>query len=159
MNQAHFHLMIVHIPIITVPFALILFTIGHRWESRSIKLVALNTFIVGAVFAGLAFLLGEGAEEMVENIAGIAESTIESHEDSAVLALWLTVALGLVSLTNLSLLKYNHEFSRYFFIPIIALGVLSSGALAYTSKEAGKIRHPEAYNLKFSGVAIEAEDG
>ena len=78
MNQAHLHLMIVHIPIILVPFALILYLIGHRWSSRPIKLVALNTFVLAAVFAGAAFFLGEGTEEIVEDLVGVAKSAIES---------------------------------------------------------------------------------
>ncbi len=148
MNQAHIHLMIVHIPIVLVPLSLILYLIGHQWKSRPIKLVALNTFVAAAAFAGLAFSFGEGAEEIVENVAGIAESAIESHEESAVVALWLTIALGLTSLAYLLSLKYAVQKARLFVVPVLLLGFLSSGALAYTAKEGGNIRHPEAFGQK-----------
>jgi len=143
--------MIVHIPIILVPFALILYLIGHRWSSRPIKLVALNTFVLAAVFAGAAFFLGEGTEEIVEDLVGVAKSAIESHEESADVALWLTIALAVTSLANLWSLKYKVGLDRLFVILIILLGIVSSGALAYAGQEGGKIRHPEAFDQKASG--------
>ena len=150
MNQAHLHLMIVHIPIILVPMALILYLIGYRWSSKPLKLVALNTFVLASVFAGFAYLLGEGAEEIVEDMAGIAESVIESHEESATIALWLTIVLGFASIANLLSLKYKTEIARILVIPIILLGAVSSGALAYTAQEGGRIRHSEAFEQNVS---------
>ncbi len=152
MNQAHWHLMIVHIPIVLVPMALVLYLIGYRWSSKPLKLVALNAFVLAAVFAGFAYLLGEGAEEIVEDMAGIAESAIESHEESAAVALWLTIALGTASLVNLLSLRYALKSVRLFVIPVILLGVISSGALAYTAQQGGKIRHPEAFDQATPGA-------
>lgn len=152
MNQAHLHLMIVHIPIILVPTALILYFVGYRWSSRPLQLAALNAFVLAALFAGFAFILGEGAEEIVEGMAGVAESAIEAHEESAAVALWLTIALGLTSLAALTSLKYAMHRARLFVVPVMLLGVISSGSLAYTAQEAGKIRHPEAFDQAAIGA-------
>lgn len=153
MNQAHLHLIIVHIPIVLVPAALVLYSIGCRWSSKPLQLVALNAFALAAVFAGCAFLLGEGAEEIVERMAGVAESAIESHEESAEVAIWLTIALGVTSLANLISFKFAIKRARLFVVPVILLGMVSSASLAYTAQEGGKIRHPEAFNQSSTGVS------
>ena len=152
MNSAHLHLMVVHLPIILVPLGAIVFAFGLWRDNKSFKLVALNIFIFSAIFAGAAFLLGEGAEDVVEDLAGVAESAIEGHEDSALVALWLTSILGVLSLVSLIAVKYQPRFVRLVMPLILVLSLVSSAALAYTAQEGGKIRHPEAFDS--SGKAV-----
>ena len=145
MNSAHLHLILVHIPIVLLPTGLVLFLIGNKWGGRPIISVALNLFVVASIFAIAAYLLGEEAEEIVENIKEISQSALESHEDSASLALWMTVGLGVISLIDLVAYSFYAKRSRLLSILIFVIAVASSGAIAFTAQEGGKIRHPEAF--------------
>ena len=67
MNQAHFHLMVNHLPIIFPIVGTIVLFGGFMLRSEIIKRVAYTIFIFGAIATFPAFLSGEGAEEVVEN--------------------------------------------------------------------------------------------
>lgn len=146
MNDAHLHLILVHIPIILVPLGAILLSIGMFKQNITLKLTSFYVFAVASIFAIAAFLLGEGAEEIVEDIAGISESLIEAHEESAEIALWATAILGVLSLINILIQKLNIKFAHQLMIITLIVSIFSSGALAYTGQEGGKIRHPEAFD-------------
>jgi len=160
MNSAHLHLMLVHIPIVLMPLGLILLVIKN-WKNREYSKTALSIFIAAAIFGIVAFLLGEGAEDIVEDSPGIVESLIESHEDAATVSLWLTVAVGVFSLGTLLALQFNKKIPKIVMPIILVLSVLSTVSLAYTAQEGGKIRHPEAYPkdlLMDASKTGEAED-
>ena len=144
MNEAHLHLILVHIPIVLMPLGFILLILKY-WKSREYCKIALSIFMAAAIFGTIAFLLGEGAEEIIEDYPGIVESLIESHEESAVVSLWLTIATGVLSCGILLALQYGKKVPNIIMTIILILSALSSVSLAYTAQEGGKIRHPEAY--------------
>ncbi len=144
MNEAHIHLMLVHIPIVLMPLGFILLILKY-WKSREYCKTALSIFIAATIFGTIAFLFGEGAEEIIEDYPGIVESLIESHEESAVVSLWLTVTTGIFSLGILLALNYGKKIPNIILLIILILSGLSTMNLAYTAQEGGKIRHPEAY--------------
>jgi len=146
MNQAHLHIIFVHIPIILIPSGLVLYLVGLYKQMRVVKLTALVIYLIAGVFSIIAFSLGEGAEEIVEKIPGIYETVIESHEESAEVALWVTLLLSAISICNLITDKIDNRLGKHFTIPLVILGFLSAITLAYTAFEGGKIRHPEAYD-------------
>ena len=146
MNEAHLHLMLVHVPIVLMPLGFILLTLKY-WKSREYCKTALSIFIAAAILGTIAFLLGEGAEEIIEDYPGIVESLIESHEESAVASLWLTIATGIFSLGILLALNIGKKIPNIILAVILILSALSTASLAYTAQEGGKIRHPEAYTI------------
>ena len=123
MNQAHLHLILVHVPIVLVPTGVAILVCGLFMKNITVQKTALSVFIIATLFTVAAFLLGEGAEHIAKKTAGIVKSTIETHSDAGDFALWITVALGLISI----------------------VGIFSSLALARTAYLGGMIRHPEAY--------------
>lgn len=157
MNDAHVHLILVHVPIVLVPAALIVYLIGVVWRSKPVALVGLNGFIAAAVCAVAAYIFGEGAEEIVEKISGISEDAIEAHEDTAVYALWCSLALGIVSCAHLVMTKMKIEVARLLTPIVILLGIVAAASLAYTANLGGKIRHPEAFGAL--PQSAEAHDG
>ena len=146
MNSAHFHLMLVHIPVILVPFGGVLLLISIWRKSEVTRSVALGTFAIAAVFAGAAYLLGEGAEEMVEDVAGVVKSAIDLHEDSAAVALWATIVLGILSIAHFGLVRIRPNVAQSLIVPLVILSLASAGSLAYTAQQGGMIRHPEAFS-------------
>lgn len=146
MNEAHLHLILVHIPVVLTPFAAVLLAFGIIRKQAPLRTAALYFLIISTLFCVPAFLLGEGAEELVEHLPGISEDLIEEHEEVADIALWLSVAVGMVSLLALVI---RHRAPKLFAASLRAaliLALIASIALSYTAYEGGKIRHPEAYS-------------
>lgn len=159
MGSASFHLMVVHIPIILVPLATLMLLVSIFTNSFNLKPVARLLLILAAFAAVGAFLSGEGAEEVVEDIVGVSESAIEAHEDLAVFALWLTILTGLLSLLS-SIPKFSSAMGRG---PLSALFLIaaigSSGVLGWTGHKGGLIRHQQEMGFGESGSLIAHEDG
>lgn len=143
MNAAHLHITLVHIPVVLAPLGAILLAWGLLRSSLPVARVALCIIIAAAVIAIPAFLLGEGAEELIEHLPGISEHLIEEHEESAELSLWLTIAGGLFSLITWGAISRGIMLERTLLIITLIVTATSSISLAYTSHRGGLIRHPE----------------
>jgi hypothetical protein len=124
---------------------MLILAFGLWRANKVISHVALSIFLLATVTVVPAFLLGEGAEELVEDIKGVNEDNIESHEEVAELALWMTVALGALSAFGLMADKKGWGTARFALTGALGLSLLSSSLLAYAAQEGGKIRHPEAF--------------
>lgn len=143
MDQAHIHLLITHLPI----FGSILgaFVLIHAlWtKSNQTTIAAYNVFIISAIGAGIAYLTGEGAEEAVENIQGVAESTIEAHEEFALFALIALIVLGVGSIIGLFLTIKKSPLTRTVAFILLFVSLISFGLVARTGYLGGQIRHTE----------------
>jgi len=146
MNQAHLHLILVHIPVVLTPAAALVLAFGLMKRQGVVTSVAHTLLIVAALICIPAFLLGEGAEEIVEHLPGISEDTIEEHEEIAEKAVWLSGILGASSLLCLALRNRAVGLISIVQPATLLLALVTSGILAYTAFEGGKIRHPEAYS-------------
>ena len=145
MNSAHLHIILVHIPVVLVPCALVMLAIALRRNNLTLTYTALGIFLVAAAVTVAAFLLGEGAEDVLKQVGPSFKEAIHAHEDSADFALWLTASLGIVSIANLAALKLGRALPRRFAEFTLLLSVIAAIALAYTAQKGGQIRHPEAF--------------
>ena len=98
MNGAHWHLVVNHLPIIFPIVGVIVMITGLISKSEAVKRTAFMIFVFGALAAIAAMNTGEGAEEVVENINGVSENFIESHEEAAETFAILSYILGGISL-------------------------------------------------------------
>ncbi|MBW8359204.1 MAG: hypothetical protein K0M63_05290 [Weeksellaceae bacterium] len=98
---------------------------------------------------------GEGAEEGVENLTGVAESLIKTHEEAAELFAGLSYFLGGISTVALFASFKNYTFSKImpFIVGLFALATLFFAQKAGTT--GGEIRHTEIR----SGAAIQNSEG
>jgi hypothetical protein len=156
MNAAHLHLILVHIPIVLIPTATILLFLALWRKQPVVANTSLSLFIIATLVCVPAFLLGEDAEEIVEDQPGVVEDTIEEHEEAAELSLWLTVAVGGVALLALGTKRSLPTLQPPALKLLAVLGTTASVALSYTGFEGGKIRHPEAYGSDPSKAAEHA---
>lgn len=145
MNAAYLHITLVHLPIVLIPTAAALLAIGLWRKNISLTNVALSLCIVATLFAVPAFLLGEGAEEVIEHLPGVSEDLIEAHEEVADIAFWITVAGGLASIVSLGLRIAGSALYNTLVKVVLFILITASGALTYAAYEGGKIRHPEAH--------------
>jgi uncharacterized membrane protein len=143
MNQAHWHLVVNHLPIIFPIVGLIVIITGIIFKSEAIKRTSFLIFIIGALSAIAAMNTGEGAEEIVEEISGISENYIETHEESAETFAVLAYILGALSLLSLWASIKKKSFSSILTIStlVFAFVVLFFGKEAGTT--GGEIRHTE----------------
>ncbi len=176
METAYLHLVTNHIPIIGVPFALAVLALGLWRKSDDLKAVSFLIFVFLGVATLGVFLLGQGGEDFVEELAGVSHDAIHAHEDMAKVALASTLILGVASL--FALIRYKGfaifkrkgvpventpedkttsgkgtQFPYWIAIGVLLSALLTSGILGYTGQLGGKIRHPE-----FHGGAQTSED-
>ncbi|MEO6357178.1 MAG: hypothetical protein ABIU77_04155 [Ferruginibacter sp.] len=143
MSQAHLHLLITHLPIFGSIIGALILGYGLWTKSNHTKNAASFIFIISAIGAGIAYLTGEGAEEGVENIQGVAEKLIKIHEDAAMYALISLIALGVLSVIALAVSRVKPALIKTTSIFLFLLSLISFGLVARTGYLGGQIRHTE----------------
>jgi uncharacterized membrane protein len=143
MNEAHWHLVVNHLPIVFPIVGVIVMVTGLISKSEAVKRTAFMIFIFGAFAAIVAMSTGEGAEEVVEKISGVTENYIESHEETAETFAILSYILGCISLLGLWA-----SFKQKTFSSIISIGTLVFAFVVLffakqTGTTGGEIRHTE----------------
>lgn len=143
MNQAHFHLVVNHLPII-LPFAgLVVLIGGMLFKSELVKRMSYFLFALSAIATVLAMSSGEGAEEIAEGLPGVTENFIHEHEEKAELFAIFSYLLGAFALAGLWASWKSKRFSVVlsYVILLMSLVVLFLGKQTGTS--GGEIRHTE----------------
>lgn len=143
MNQAHWHLVINHLPIIFPLAGIIVSIIGLLSKSEAVKRTSYIIFIIGALATIAAMSTGEGAEEVVENINGISESYIETHEEIAETFALLSYILGGISLTGLWASFKQKTFSNIIFLTALLFAIVVLFFAKQVGTTGGEIRHTE----------------
>lgn len=143
MDQVHIHLLITHLPIFGSITGGLVLAHGIWTKSDQTKIAAYNVLIISTIGAVIAYLTGEGAEEAVEDIQGVAKNIIEQHEDFALFALVGLIAVGVVSMVGLYVTIRKSSLANTISIlaPVVAL--ISFGLVARTGYLGGQIRHTE----------------
>lgn len=143
MNNTHFHLVVNHLPIVGILIGTLILMTGIALKKTEVKLTALGVFVFSAITSIIAFYTGEGAEEVLENIAGISETLIHTHEEYAESFFTITIILGVLSLVGfvaeLKMLKYT----KYLAILILLLAIADGVVAKYVGTSGGEIRHSE----------------
>ena len=143
MNQTHIHLIITHLPIFGSILGGLVLAHGLWTKSNQTKIAAYNLFIISAIGAGIAYLTGEGAEESVEDMQGVVEATIKTHEEFAQFALISFIFLGLASIVGLFLTLRKSPMTRAIAFIVFFISIISFGLVARTGYLGGQIRHTE----------------
>jgi uncharacterized membrane protein len=143
MNQAHFHLLVNHVPILFPIAGFLTLLTGFFFKSGILKRMAYGLFIIGSIFAFTSMLSGEGAEEIVEEIGGISHDVIHEHEEQAESFAIIPYLLGI-----LSILAIIADWKKNRLAQICAYGVLICSFLviymgSQTGTSGGEIRHTE----------------
>jgi hypothetical protein len=159
MNQTHIHLIITHLPIFGSIFGGLVLAHGIRTRSNQTTIAAYQLFILSSFGAVVAYLTGEGAEETVEDLPGVIEATIKTHENFAMFALISLIVLGLISIVGLWLTLTKSPSKRTLAFVILFISLISFGLVARTGYLGGLIRHQEIANFGTNpSVDSEKED-
>ena len=141
-NEAHFHLIINHFPIILPIVGLIILIIGFLMKAELVKRISYGIFIVAAATTFLAMNSGEGAEEIVEEL-GRNHHAIHEHEEHAETFALLSYVLGLFSVIALWLNWKKHPFKdlSMYLVALVSIAVLFLAR--GVGQSGGEISHEE----------------
>ena len=158
MNGAHWHLVVNHLPIIFPLVGAIIMVIGLVSKSEAVKRTSYFIFILGALASVAAMTTGEGAEEVVENIAGVTEDYIKTHEETAETFALLSYVLGGISLIGLWGSFKQKTFSSILTLSTLTLSFVVLFFAKQTGTTGGEIRHTEIRTGAIPPAAVEGED-
>ena len=140
MNDAHIHLRLNHLPIVGMVFATLTLLAGFLLKNTTVKHTALGLFVLTAITAIPAYLTGEGAEEMIEGIAGVIHEDIHHHEDEAKLFLIASILTGILALATFWLERRNNPVSRLAYVGVFLAAGASLVMGQKTGSSGGSIR-------------------
>lgn len=143
MNNAHFHLVINHLPMVCLLIGALVLIAGIVLKKTEVKLTALGILIFAAVTSPIALYTGEGAEDVVENLEGISEGLIHTHEEYAESFNTLTLILGGLALLTFVAEMKKVSFSKYLMILCLAIAIADGVLASYVGISGGEIRHSE----------------
>ena len=143
MNGAHWHLVVNHLPLIFPIIGVIVIVTGLVSKSEAVKRTAFMIFILGAFATIVAMSTGEEAEDVVENINGVSENYIKSHEETAETFAVLSYILGGISLIGLWTSFKQKTFSNIVAIGTLVFAIVVLFFAKQTGTTGGEIRHTE----------------
>lgn len=143
MNQAHFHLVVNHLPIIFPLVGILVLAIGIIFGSEIVKRTSFFIFALGAVATVFGMTSGEGAEEIAEELAGVTEQFIHEHEEKAETFALLSYILGAFSLVGLWASWKKKGFASIISYVVLALSLVVVFFGKQTGTTGGEIRHTE----------------
>lgn len=142
MSFAHVHLLLNHVPVIGLVFTIALLGWGVWRRERIVIRAAFFALAVLAVTTILVFLTGEPAEELVEGLADVSHSLIESHEEAALVATIALGGVGVAALAGLVFFRSGGPPVRFGAL-VLLLSLAAMSVMAYTANLGGQIRHSE----------------
>lgn len=143
MSELHLHLALNHFPLIGLVIGAMVLLFGFLLRREQVKETALGILIFSTIMAIVVNYTGEGAEHAIENLPGINEHYIETHEDAAELFLIMMLVLGGTSLVTLFLAIKKMQLAVYGYILVILLVIATAFAAIEVGTSGGEIRHTE----------------
>ncbi len=146
MNDAHYHLLVNHFPIIGTIFGFGILLTGIVLKNNIVKNVAYVLFIVTAIFTAVSMGTGEGAEEVVEEMPNIGKQIIHEHEEMAEKLALVLYVLGVVSLLGLYTNVKNHSKAKLVSFLALLIAMVAVFLAKETGTLGGEILHTEIRN-------------
>ena len=155
MNVAHLHLLLNHVPTIGTALGLGLLLVSLVARSNDLKQASLAVFFVLALLALPAYLSGNAAEEVIEDLPNVSKALIERHQDAALPSLALMEITGVLAWFGLWQFRRTSRLGRGNLSAVLLLSMVTFGLMTRTATMGGEIRHPEIR----SGQETIATDG
>lgn len=143
MNEAHYHMLVNHFPIIGLFFGISILAFGIFKRNALLINTAYIIFIFCMIMGKITMMTGDKAEHFVEDLPGFSHELIEEHEEAAEGFMKIMYALGFASALGLYVDYKKHKKALLVsFLVIIVAGVaiFLSGPVGTSG---GEIRHDE----------------
>lgn len=112
-------------------------------NSDHTKIAAYLLFTLSGIGAGIAYLTGESAEEIVKDMQGVSENIIEQHEDFALYALTSLIVLSIFSMVSLVVTYKKYTLFKSMAGITLFVSLVSFALVVRTGYLGGQIRHSE----------------
>jgi uncharacterized membrane protein len=142
-NGAQIHLLLNHIPVFGTAFGILILVASMALKNESWRSAAMIVLLASALGTVPAYLTGEPAEEVVEEMQGIDKEAIEEHEDGAMFVLIGVELLGALALFGLWQSRGGGKVSSGVANSALVLGLIVMAIVARTAHQGGEIHHPE----------------
>jgi uncharacterized membrane protein len=142
MNEAHFHLLINHFPIIGLFFGTAILIFGVIKKNPLVLNIAYIIFIFCMITGKIAMMTGDKAENVVENL-GVSHDIIHIHEELAENLMKILYLLGLASILGIYTTIKKHVKALLLAYLILILAIVSLVLSNPVGTSGGEIRHTE----------------
>ena len=143
MDPVHLHLILNHFPVIGPFIGIALLVVALIRKNDDLKWISLVFILVIALITIPVYTTGEPAEERAEGLAGISDTMIDLHEETALPAFIAMEITGFAAFICMFLLWKNSRLAKWNLGAIIALSLITAGLMAQTANLGGQIHHEE----------------
>lgn len=157
MNATHLHLLLNHIPVFGVFFAVFLLAVGYWLKSQAFKTTAMFVTVVASLLTFAVMQTGEAAEDAVEKIAGVTEAAIHDHEEAAEFAQITMYLAGAVAAAGLVFRKREKIYNMAA-MGLLVVGLFGFAVVARTNYLGGYIRHAQEFGTTPQPGGVEQDD-
>jgi hypothetical protein len=114
------------------------------WVKSSHTIMAgYGLLIIAALGVLIAYVTGEGAEDMVVEIAGVSKHSIEQHADFALYPLIALILAGVSAIVGLFFTIRKSSQAGISATITLCIAMVGFGLAARTGYQGGQIRHTE----------------
>lgn len=143
MDWIQIHLALNHLPVIGLPLALLLLSVGWGRRSQEVMRLALWAIALMAVAAIAIKFTGDfAAEQSPEKFAAVKE-LVARHEQAGDQVTTVVFLLGLAAALALGLARKNRPVRVWVLVLVLGLGVVTSLLYLRSAHSGGQISHPE----------------
>lgn len=143
MNDAHYHLVVNHFPIIGTILGFGVLLAGIFLKNNIVKNVSYCLFIVAAIFAALSTNTGGMAAHAIKGIPDITKERIHEHAEMGEKLAYVLYLLAVVSLIGLYMNIKNHSKAGLMSFIALVIAAVAVFLGQQTGTSGGEIRHTE----------------
>jgi len=143
MTWAHVHLAVNHLPVILVPVSIAMLAAAWAKSNTELRKAGLTWLVVAAVAGAAAYLTGEPAEDVVEDLPSVSKAAIEEHEEAALVAAVATGTAGLLALGALVIGRGPAPAPGWMLATTFVVALVAAALMVWTANLGGRISHPE----------------
>jgi uncharacterized membrane protein len=143
MNGAELHLLVNHVSLFALILGAVALAVSMKRGSAELRVLASVLFVVAGVFAGITFLSGEEAEEVLMPLDEETEPLVERHEQSANWALRSGILVGILALAVEWAARRKQRWFKPLQWALLVFALHGCTVFATTAWLGGEIRHTE----------------
>lgn len=153
MNEAHLHLIVNHVSIFAIIIGVIALIVSMRRKSADLRSFATSLFMLGGVFAVVAFRTGEGAEDVIKALNDGSGPLMHEHEEAAEWAQRSGILVALLATALEWAVRKKQNWVRALHWVLLLFAIHGSSVFAATALLGGRIRHTEVRDPQAAQLA------
>ena len=142
MSAAHLHLMIVHLPVVLCPLALIFLAID-RFRGSHRPTAGYGLLLAAGALGIVAYYSGPSAYEQLEGVLAGEKDWVEQHAVAGRAAFVTLILAGVLALQAILRELQEEPVSKTLSFAIVLMALIACYCSIWAAHLGGQIRHPE----------------